>query len=177
MRLSNRIALVLACISLMLPRTTGAADVSDRNAKQQITDISLRADRVLVGYVVNSQGDAVSAAKVTVYHGRDVIAETTSDRNGRFVVRKLRGGIHQVVADETASIVRLWTTQAAPPAAVASLTIVSADKGLVRGQYDDDSGVPGLGGRAGRVAGFVALSALIAGIVWAVDETNEIESP
>jgi hypothetical protein len=172
MRLSNRMALLLACFSLVLPQL---ATAGERTAQPQVTDVSLRADGVLVGHVVNSQGEAVSAAKVTVYHGRNVVAQTTSDRNGGFLVRKLRGGVHQVVTGQNATTVRLWTTKAAPPASRTSLTIVDADKGLVRAQSGD--GFLGMSPNTARTAGLITAGLVIGGIVWAVADDDDDNFP
>ena len=186
----NRMAFVLACFSLALPQTASAAEAAESRAKQQITDVSLRADAVLVGHVVNSLGEAISAAKVTVYHGRNVIAEAKSDRTGGFIVRKLRGGVHRVVAGQTVSVVRLWTTQAAPPASRSTLPIV-LDKKVVRGQCGDagctgecgegcgtGAGFLGLGGGGlAGTAGIVATVAVVGGILAATLDDDDPSSP
>jgi hypothetical protein len=187
----NRMALVLACFSLAFPQTASAAEGT---AKQQVSDVSLRADGVLVGHVTNSLGEAVPAAKVTVYHGQEVIAQTTSDNTGGFIVRKLRGGVHQVKAEQGVSVVRLWTTQAAPPASLATLTVVS-DENPVSGQSHDPNctggcddgcaeGVGGLGvgffgGGLAGTAGIIATAAVIGGVLAVVldDDDDGPSSP
>jgi len=190
MQLSNRMALVLACFSLVLVQ---ASNAEESKTTPQVTDISLRANGVLIGQVVNSQGKSVSAAKVTVYHGRDVIAQATTDRNGGFMVRKLRGGMHRVTAGQGVEVVRLWTTKAAPPSSRSTLTIVS-DKNVVRGQCgesgctgecgDEGCGVAGAGflglggGGLAGTAGIVATAAVVGGVLAAaLDDDDDPASP
>lgn len=192
MNISKRILMVCACLGIACPQAISAEDVASaaapKTARQNVSDVSLRTEGVLVGHVVNAQGEPVAGAKVTVLHGRDVIATTSSNRTGDFIVRKLRGGVHHVKAGQGSAVVRLWTNKVAPPSSRSSLTIVS-DKSVVRGQCGDagcsgDCGTEGCGGAAGAfggsgggglfglggggmsgVAGVVATAAVVGGVL------------
>lgn len=181
---SNSHLLAIACFCFALPQLTWADNIDANHAKPPVRDISLRADGVLIGQVVDAQGQAVSAAQVTVFHGHDVIARTTSSKGGSFVIRRLRSGVHQVVAGNGTTIVRLWTNQAAPPVSRDVLTVVSNET-AVRGQNGSDNiltgdnGIftAGVGGLSGPTIGLLTLGATIGGIAWAVDEANEDDTP
>lgn len=202
MRVLKSVAFIMT-IGLVIP-AVGMADEAKpavKTAKQKITDVSLRADGILIGHVVNAQGEPIPSAQVKVIHGRDVIAKVSSDRNGGFIVRRLRGGVHQVVAGQGSQIVRLWTAKAAPPASMAKLTIVS-DKSVVRGQCGDagcaggcgeggcgeggflggsGGGLGGGGGflglSGGGLAGTIAAAAVVGGVLAATLDDDDPASP
>lgn len=97
------------------------------------TDVSLNGKGALQGTVLNASAQPVEGVDVHILHNDTVVASTTSDKNGNFSVSGLRNGAHTVQVGETRQQVRFWTTQAAPPAAVANMSVV-VDEEVVRGQ-------------------------------------------
>ena len=136
MRFSYAMLFVVG-FSLSCSLTTNAGDTAPAipaKTEIDIRDISLLADGVLTGYVVNSQGQPVSSAEVVVSFGRRVIAKVkTHPKTGVFSVHKLRGGVHTVVVNGQTTIVRFWPEASAPPSSRPKLTIVTKDK-VVRAQ-------------------------------------------
>ena len=194
MNISRTTTMAIACATIACCSAVYAGN-TDKTTKREVNDISLRSDGVLVGQVVNAQGEAVPGAKIKVMHGRDVIAETTSNRTGGFIVRKLRGGVHHVTAGQGSAVVKLWTNTAAPPSSRAALTIVS-DKNVVRGQCGDSSctgecgstgcgedagpfnGLFGLGGGGmAGVAGIVATAAVVGGVLAVTLDDDDDPAP
>jgi hypothetical protein len=103
------------------------------------TDVSLNGKGALQGTVLNASALPVEGVDVHILHNDTVVASTTSDKNGNFSVSGLRNGAHSVQVGETRQPVRFWTTQAAPPAAVANMSIV-VDEQIVRGQQGNAQG-------------------------------------
>ena len=136
MRILWKTAIALACVGMVAPHPqTLVAGQSTQSSRQgvQISDVSLRTGGVLVGQVVDVQGKSLQNAPVAVVFGEKTIAQTKTDRNGRFVVRNLRGGVHQIKAGTGSTNCRFWTAKAAPPASRTAALIVS-DGSIVRGQ-------------------------------------------
>lgn len=199
MHISKQIVMALTCLAMACPQAIHAEDSTRTSTKTAVNDVSLRSDGVLIGHVVNAQGEPVAGAKVKVLHGRDLIAETSSNRTGDFIVRKLRGGVHQVTAGQGSAVIRLWTANVAPPSSRSTLTIVS-DKNVVRGQCGDASctgecgtegcgagafggsgggaGLFGLGGGGmAGVAGIVATAAVVGGVLAVTLDDDDPVSP
>jgi hypothetical protein len=61
------------------------------------------------------------------------IAVVRTDAGGVFAFRQVRGGVYQLIVDRAAVTCRVWTAQAAPPAAAEQLVLV-APTATVRGQ-------------------------------------------
>ena len=173
MRIFWKTAITLACVGMVAPHPATWAGKTAANSPVQINDITLNAGGVLSGQVVDTQGKSLTNAPVVVKFGDKTIAKTKTNRHGRFLVKSLRGGVHQIVAGQGSSLCRFWTEKAAPPSARNSVVIVS-DGSIVRGQgcatepgcADEGCGaVAGasgcmLGGGAGGGGGMAGLGAL-----------------
>jgi hypothetical protein len=121
-------AAAAACLSMLLPPTAFAASpIAPAN------DVALRAGGLLVGQVVDTQGVAKAGAVVSIRQGENEVVRTTTDANGMFAAKGLRGGQYQLQTEDGSSSCRLWATDTAPPAARPAALIVSGDD-LVRGQ-------------------------------------------
>jgi hypothetical protein len=96
-------------------------------------DIALRDGGVLVGQVVNQQGVAKANAAVSIRYASHEVVRTTTDENGVFAAKGLRGGQYQLLTDDGVSTCRLWAADTAPPAARPAALVVSGDN-VVRGQ-------------------------------------------
>ncbi|MBI1310675.1 hypothetical protein GC176_05145 [bacterium] len=132
----------LACFGTLIPQTClNAADTvsepsppvaaTSQQAKK-IADIELDQQGRLLGVLVGSNSKPEALKKILVQQGKQTLAETKTDKDGRFQVSKLRGGIYQIVSEDQAAIVRVWSNGTAPPKAKTAVLLVTGD--VTRGQ-------------------------------------------
>jgi hypothetical protein len=100
-----------------------------------IQDVSLGEQGELAGFVLDGQGKAVSESKVVVRSGRKTVAETTTDKAGRFEVSGLHGGVYQIEHSDGASVFRVWKKGTAPKNA-RSRALLVVGKPVIRGQSE-----------------------------------------
>jgi hypothetical protein len=146
------IAAAVACIGTSLPTTGLAAPPTAGNH-----DVALREGGVLVGQVVNQQGLAKANANVSIRYGHHEVVRTTTDANGVFAAKGLRGGQYEILTDDGIRTCRLWAPETAPPAARQAALLVSGEN-VVRGQgYPGYPGPPGyMHGAKGMASNMVA---------------------
>lgn len=125
-------------------------------AEIRSSDVALTTGGVLSGTVLNPAALPVAGVAVNVLHEDKVVAKSMSNEKGEFTVKGLRNGAHVVKVGTTHLRVRLWSADAAPPAAVENLAVVVNDD-VVRGQAA--LGALGGGGSAGMAA-----AVLVAGV-------------
>jgi hypothetical protein len=145
LRWFNAAPIVLACWGLLVLTAEIRAEEAAPNT---ITDVALGDGGVARGVIVDGQGKPVDGATVSIKVNSRVVATVVSDAKGEFVIREMRGGIHEVHAPQGTSLCRFWTARSAPPAAKNRITVVS-DAQTVRGQSADvhaDSTPPVTGG-------------------------------
>jgi hypothetical protein len=124
------IAAAIACFGMVLPTSAIAATPT---AAAPNSDVALRTGGLLVGQVVDQQGVAKAGTPVSVqFAGREVV-NTTTDANGVFAAKGLRGGQYQLVTPQGGSVCRLWAADTAPPSARPAALVVSGNE-VVRGQ-------------------------------------------
>ena len=161
------------CLVVTTPTVFGDLKIdTDVPRTTPISDISLGEFGMLTGVLVNSEGEVLADAVVQIRRPGDdrTLVDLRTDKTGRFNVRDLRGGIHQISAGNQTWVVRLWTASTAPPSAVPNDIVMVADR-VVRGQMFDsldrallgdfrgcflDSVLIGAAGVAGGVIGFNA---------------------
>ena len=140
--LIRRIALVLACVGMLLPQGLIAATPPPVK-KSVMSDVALGSSGTLVGRVVDGRGRGLVGRTVRVHHrGSSLIARVKTDRTGRFVVKNLPGGAYAVSCGSTAQLIRAWATGSAPPRTSAQVVLVDQPL-VIRGQdgaADEDSG-------------------------------------
>ena len=127
---AQRFAAALACIGMLLPQSAFAAPV----AKAPIGDIALRDGGLLVGLVVDAQAKPLAKAEVSIRQAGKEVARTTTDKNGVFAAKGLRGGQYQVATAQGVVNYRLWADKTAPPTARSAAMVISSDK-VVAGNY------------------------------------------
>ena len=108
-------------------------------AAPAVRDVALDAQGKLHGQVVNSQGAPLAGADVVFHRGSEEVALTRTDKNGQFSVSGVQGGRYQLTAAHGGGAYRVWTADAAPPAASRNVLIVS-DSQTVRGQSGTNRG-------------------------------------
>lgn len=134
-RLLKRAALALACGGMLLPPPVWQAMAAEPEAAQpaRAADVALRQGGVLMGQVVDAEGQPIKRSAVRLrQYDRDV-AQSQTDAAGYFVLSGLRGGNYQIIAERSHASFRFWAPGTAPPNAQAGALIVVGD-GTVRGQ-------------------------------------------
>jgi hypothetical protein len=96
-------------------------------------DIALREGGLLVGQVVDVQGVVKANAAVSIRFANREVVRTTTDENGMFAAKGLRGGQYQLLTQDGLSVCRLWAADTAPPSARPAALVVTGDS-VVRGQ-------------------------------------------
>ncbi len=126
------IAAAVACIGMVWsPAAMAAAPAVDTT-----NDVALRTGGLLVGQVIDQQGVAKTGTRVSIQFAGKEVATTTTDANGVFAAKGLRGGQYQLVTPTGASVCRLWAPDTAPPSARPAALVVSGNQ-VVRAQGAD----------------------------------------
>lgn len=157
----HRACVGLATVGLLLPNpglVQGAEkQLATKQVSPKIIDVSLVDGGVLQGQVISSQGQALANAPITLHQGKSELAMTTTDKNGQFAVKGLKGGVYVVSTEGAAGVVRAWMPQTAPPSSVNGILLVP-EAATTRAQKDDyyDGSSTNLGLGALVVGGIVA---------------------
>lgn len=124
-------AALLAAVGTALPTAALSGEAAHPSRG---TDIALGEGGLFVGQVVDAHGARLAKTEVSIrYQGKEVV-RTTTDENGVFAAKGLRGGQYDVVTAECAAPMRLWAPDTAPPAArTAALIVAGTD--VVNGQH------------------------------------------
>lgn len=134
------------CVALSMVMLIGSPVLATEAVAVRSTDYLLGQKGVLVGSVLNQQGQPAAGLPVQVLHDGRVIATVYSNEQGEFSVESLRNGVHTVQLGATQQPVRFWTNASAPPTAVKRMAIV-VDEEVVRGQCGEGCAESGCGAR------------------------------
>jgi len=104
-----------------------------------IRDVELEYGGLLVGRLLDANGQPQCNAEVSVLTAGKTLAATRTDSEGVFAVSRLRGGVHEIRTAENVQVCRLWAHDTAPPRVPKSIDVVSSDD-VVRGQYGPPPG-------------------------------------
>lgn len=160
--------IALAAIGVAVPAHTVQAAVAAPakiiQTDASVLDIGLKQDGVFAGRVVDHTGTPAAKSEVTIRQGQQVVAKTTTDSEGRFAVKGIKGGVYEVASGTTVGTYRVWNETVAPPAAKEQALLVLGQNGT-RGKYG------AMGGGTILLAGAV-IAALVVGII-AIDEAND----
>jgi hypothetical protein len=124
-------AVALAGLGLITPRCVLRAGETPAS-KAAVVDIALDESGDLAGAVVATDGKPVDGAVVTLSKQGKAVARTTTNEAGAFALASVKGGTYEIQAGDSARLVRVWHSEAAPPAAAESATLVVGQ--TVRGQ-------------------------------------------
>jgi hypothetical protein len=113
-------------------RPLEAAAAGNFRATSQVTDIALSGKNTLSGRFINMHEQPIDGAVVALVRDGRGIARTTTDIDGTFQIDNVPAGVYRLTCGSAAGWVRCWSSEAAPPNAIAeSLTF---QDGVVRGQ-------------------------------------------
>ena len=99
-------------------------------------DVVLRADSSIHGHIVDSQGRLRPGLPVMMRYGRSEIVRAQTDSRGGFVLHGIRPGLHQLVTEDGAALLRVWRRTASPPSARSRLLLCTRST-TIRGQGPD----------------------------------------
>jgi hypothetical protein len=169
MKFIKGLAISMACWGIVFPHSqvmaAGPQPAAKTTSKVQaptVTDVALGVGGTFTGQVVDSQGRGLDGAAVSVRQGGREVAQTVTSKDGFFSVTNLRGGTYDVVAGQGQGTYRLWSTNAAPPAAKNQVFIVSNSQ-VARGQWLNCPG-PGVDAVTLALLG-TAITGMVLGIV------------
>jgi hypothetical protein len=98
-------------------------------------DVALAPGGLLVGQILDETLQPVRGAAVEIEADGLSAASTVTDANGVFAVSGMRGGVHQVVVQNSIENCRLWAPGTAPPSAQAVLRCIPGQENVIRGQW------------------------------------------
>jgi hypothetical protein len=130
-------ALVLAVASALTMQSAYAGKaISKKITKPAIIDIELGANGTLLGAVLEKSGKPVIGEKVQIFQGKKKIAEATTNRQGQYSIKGLRGGTYRIASRSGSEYYRMWRKGTAPKNAYSAALIQRTGK-VVRGQLGD----------------------------------------
>ena len=159
-------AAVLAAINTCMP--TVHVSAAERPAAVRTTqtaavrDVTLSAGQVLSGRVVNSQGDSIPQADVSIRQGNNSVGHVKTDHQGQSRFSNIKPGVYTLTTKGAEQTLRAWGEKTAPPSASEHAVLVMSDE-VVRGQGGEFEF-----GTLGTVAlfGGVAASAVLSGLAY-----------
>lgn len=122
---------LLAAAGLCLPVSTLAAT----ETKTGPTDVKLTNGNILVGQVINAQGQAIAGKPVAVQYKNKLVAAPTTDKNGYFALKGVRPGVYRIASMKGVGDYRVWNEKTAPPKAASGALLVEG-KEVIRGQIN-----------------------------------------
>ncbi len=140
-RMFQQSVVALACLGMLISPTF--AGQAPRGTS--IPDVKMTAGGV-EGAVVNANRAESAGSRVVILHRGEVKAQVKTDKNGRFRVENLKGGVYQFRTEQGGGAFRLWAERTAPPKAATKLLIVEQGK-VVRGIFGHDGHGTGHGGQ------------------------------
>ena len=125
-----------------------------------VTDVTLSPQGSFAGQLLSKQGQAIDGARIMVSQDKTLVMETTTNKEGLFVVTGLKNGVYKINSPQQAQLIRVWNQDIAPKSAKSSVVMVQGETAM-RGQFGYIDPVTGtaLGlGIAGIVIGLSAKS-------------------
>lgn len=130
-------AVSMACLGFIIPNgqvfAAGTAKVAKKNVKAP-ADVALQEGGVLTGLVINQQQKPIDGAVVSIRQGNREVAKTVTNKQGKFKVANLKGGVYEVASANGTGLYRAWAAKTAPPKARNNALVVSGAQ-VVRGQF------------------------------------------
>jgi hypothetical protein len=119
----------LLSLCLLIPNASFAAHPSSvqpttAHRAAAIHDVALHKGGVLLGEVVDAQGNGSAKVKVQLLQHGAPLRQGRTDESGQFLFDGLSGGVYQVVTPNCGAVVRAWAPQTAPPAARPAVLLI-----------------------------------------------------
>ena len=139
MRIARPVLAVLASVAFLLPRALSGGEPAapqrggaTTGLDLAIRDVALQREGGLEGQVLDPQGTPVGNAVVAASQNGKLLAVVRTDSQGGFTFPRLRAGVYHVATRHTGGLYRVWTADAAPPAATHGVLLVDGPA-VVRG--------------------------------------------
>ena len=100
----KRAALCLACFGMVIPQGVLVAAEKKQQKTARVLEMKMTDGGKITGQLVDAQGRVLKNEKVIVRFRSRVVAEATTNEQGRCAITGLRGGLHQL---ETVSYTHL----------------------------------------------------------------------
>lgn len=136
MRVVRTPVVIAVCLAMVTPVSAAQGSETRKAGGRpavELSDLVLDAQGGLQGVVVDVHGAPQPAAKVILVQQKREVGRARTDRQGRFRVSGLRGGVYAIQSGGQVRFVRAWTTKTAPPNAKPTALVV-AGNGVIRGQ-------------------------------------------
>lgn len=88
-------------------------------------DVALAAEGTATGRVLDEKQKGVPNTTVSIRQGKDEIAKATTDADGNFKVKNLKGGMYLITSSSGYGLFRFWAPKSAPPAAHDQVLLMS----------------------------------------------------
>lgn len=163
-----RIAAVgLAMLGMLAPQIAIAGggrvpDAPRAAAGMPAIDVALQQGGVLAGQVVDAQGSPKVDSPIAVRRHGQTVGSSRTDAEGHFAIAGLQAGVYQLETAEGSGLCRLWTAEAAPPAAHDNVLVVCGQE-VVRGQHGHRG--PDARRRLLLIGGMAAAAGVIGGVI------------
>lgn len=158
-RICRWIFVVVAAWSIILSPLASATEPSTGMVKAPaVLDVRLDADGSLRGHVTSESGQPLPAAKVSLLQSGQVVAATSTQDKGQFVVPAVRPGLYELNSARASTTLRVWSHRSAPPAARTAALLVDGPV-VVRGQQWSPAQ------RALILGGVIITSGVIGGVI------------
>jgi hypothetical protein len=102
-------------------------------------DVALAKEGTISGQVLGADKKGVPNIPVSIRQGKEEVAQATTDKDGRFEAKNLKGGVYLVTSNNGYGLFRFWAPQSAPPAAHEEVLLMEKAV-VVRAQGPNDSG-------------------------------------
>ena len=102
-------------------------------------DIALAKEGTVSGQVLGADKKGVPNVPVSIRQGKEEVAQATTDKDGRFEAKNLKGGVYLIASNSGYGLFRFWAPKSAPPAAHDQVLIMQKAV-VVRAQSPNGSG-------------------------------------
>ncbi len=137
-RIIRLLAVSMAAVGLLVSQSALAAApasiATKAKPKPLMQDVGLQKGGTLMGQLVGPSGTPIAEAKVSLLQNNRELANTITDKQGKFSFTHLRGGVYQLVTADSNQLYRLWAAGTAPKSA-GQVAQVIAGQPVMRGQY------------------------------------------
>ncbi len=164
-------AVTLAALGTMLPApqlqaAEAKAPLKIERTNATVLDITMTAEGVFAGRVVDHTGTPVAGAEVVISQGNQHVAKAICDERGAFAVSGLRGGVYEVASGKTTGSFRIWTESAAPESAKEQALVIL-------GQNGTRGAIGGMGGGAILLGAALVASVIISAV--SLNRLNDLQ--
>ena len=102
-------------------------------------DVALAKEGTVSGQVLGADKKGVPNVPVSIRQGKEEVAQATTDKDGRFEAKNLKGGVYLIASNSGYGLFRFWAPKSAPPAAHNQVLIMQKAV-VVRAQSPNGSG-------------------------------------